>query len=101
MLAGTLRGIVRDLGDDIPVYEIGTMAEDLRAEESSARLSAALVILYATLTVALAALGLYGMLAHSVRSRRQEIGVRMGVRESMRLVALGAGRRARRSSSVN
>lgn len=78
-LAGAVRRIVRDFGDDVPVYEIGTMSANLHQEEASARLSAALVILYATLTVALAALGLYGMLAHSVRSQRREIGVRMAL----------------------
>lgn len=91
-LAGAVRNMVRDLGDDIPVYDVGTMGENLRQEESSARLSAALVMLYAALTVALAALGLYGMLAHSVRSRRQEIGVRLALGADSSAVLAGTMR---------
>jgi predicted permease len=78
-LATAVRALVRDIDAELPVYGVALMADNLRAEESSARLAAALVLLYAGLSVALAALGLYGMLAHSVRARRREIGVRLAL----------------------
>lgn len=84
-LADGIREIVRRSSPASPVYGVTTMAEQMREEEGPARLGALLVGVYAILAVALAALGLYGVLAHGVQLQLREIGIRM---------ALGADRGA-------
>ena len=75
-LATAVREIVADLSPASPVHGVTTMAERMRLEEGPARLGALLVASYAVLAVGLAALGLYGVLAHDVQLQLREIGIR-------------------------
>jgi putative ABC transport system permease protein len=78
-LASATREIVREMEPAAPVHGVTTMAEWMRDEEATARIGARLVGAYAVLAVALAALGLYGVLAHNVKLQLREIGIRMAL----------------------
>jgi ABC-type antimicrobial peptide transport system permease subunit len=84
----SIQRIVARIDPDEPVYNVMPLQTFIDRSVKTRRFIASLTNVFATAGIALAALGLFGLLSYVVALRRREIGIRMAVGASRQAIAL-------------
>jgi putative ABC transport system permease protein len=87
-----LRTAMADVDPDMPIYDVDTMQNVVADAFGPKRLTLVLLLFFATVAIALAAVGLYGIVSFAVEQRARELSVRAAIGASPRaIVALVLG----------
>ena len=102
LLAPQIRAQLHALNPDMPFSEVQTMAEIVEAQTGGQRFTTILLASFAAAGLALAVVGIYGVVAFLVAQRKQELAVRIALgaervsvlwlvlRQGLEMAAIGA-----------
>jgi putative ABC transport system permease protein len=100
-VAAIAKSAIWSIDRDQPIYRVETMESVVAGSASAPRLTLSLLMVFAAVALGLAAIGIYGVMAHSVAQRTNDIGLRMALgarpvdvlthvlRQGMAVVAVG------------
>ena len=95
-IVSAVRGQLRNLDTELPVFKIATLEEIISSSISQTRFPTIALSAFAGIALFLSAIGVYGVLAYTVAQSRHDIGVRLALgarRDQILRLFLGRGLR--------
>ena len=89
-----VRRAVDSLDRDLPLIDVRTQEQQIQASFSNERIFAQLTSIFGLLALALASIGIYGLMAYTVVQRTGEIGIRMALGAKVNQILAGVLREA-------
>jgi predicted permease len=78
-LLSEVAGHIRTIDPNLPILDSRMLSDQTRVALSPYEMAASTLVMFGLMTIVLAALGIYGLVAYTVKLSTQEIGVRLAI----------------------
>jgi putative ABC transport system permease protein len=99
-LTTAVRGVLKGLDPDLPIYNVRTMEDRVAESLARRRFAMQLLTLFALVALGLATIGIYGVMAYLVSQGTRELGIRLALGATPKGIVWLIGRQTAQIAAV-